>query len=81
MEDRLDFDAVEDVFGALSAAFHPDGMEGDIDPKFHALWTLFLVSAGWNEDEFWEACEDNEAECTCNGCDKVCPSREEDKPN
>jgi hypothetical protein len=54
---KMDFEGAEAVHDALCFAFFPEGLEDneEIDAKFMSLWCLFLVSAGWEEDEFWEA--------------------------
>jgi hypothetical protein len=52
----MDFEGVDMFFDGVFAAFHREGLDGDemTDPRFIALWTLFLASVGWTEEEFWE---------------------------
>ena len=67
--DKMDFESVDDVFSSLFGAFHPNGIQGEedhADPKFIALWTLFLASVGWTEEEYW-AEEENHVH-TCEKC-------------
>lgn len=62
---KLDFEGVDAVHSALCFAFMPNGLgeEDILDDKFLALWTLFLVSAGWSEDEYWEEYENHPSFC------------------
>lgn len=56
IQNKMPFDEVDHVFGALISAFHPaDIGEDGPDPRFLALWTLFLQCACWTEDEYWDA--------------------------
>lgn len=56
IQTKFAFEDVDHCFGALINAFHNDEIgEDGPDPRFLALWTLFLQCAGWSEDEYWEA--------------------------
>ena len=61
----MDFDSVYFVFDALYSAFHQDrniDVDG-ADDRFVALWTLFRISVGWeDEDEFFDILHE-EHEC------------------
>lgn len=61
---KMAFDDVYLVFDSLYSAFHAgkDIHDGNVDEHFVALWTLFLITAGYTEDEFW-ALMDQEHEC------------------
>lgn len=63
---RITFENVDFVFDALFEAFHPNGLEKDknADPRFVSLWTLFLFSVGWTEDEYWDE-HNNIYHCSC----------------
>lgn len=64
---KMDFEAVDHVFIALLEAFHPEGApEEGADAKFIALWTLFLATSGWEEDEYFTAVENHEYDLTAN---------------
>lgn len=55
IETKIPFEEVDHVFVSLISAFHPNEIgEDGPDPKFLALWTLFLECAGWDEDSYWE---------------------------
>lgn len=55
IQTKMPFEEVDHVFGALMSAFHPEEIgEDGPDPRFLALWTLFLQCASWTEDEFWD---------------------------
>lgn len=59
---KIEFEKVFEVYEALTHAFHEDllqdpeqeGKEVEPDQKMLSLWILFLLSAGWDEDEFWK---------------------------
>jgi hypothetical protein len=65
--EKFPFEDVDFVFDGLFNAFHPDGINKDDDegpdPRFLALWTLFLASAGWTEDEYWTEQKQHDYEC------------------
>jgi hypothetical protein len=52
----------------LFYAFGDEESADDVDPREIALFTLFLASVGWTEDEFWQASE--EAGEMCPDCEK-----------
>ena len=60
---KVEFEAVDEVFNALDFAFHPEGFEDDPDERFLALWRLFLISAGWCEDDYWMELEYRHHKC------------------
>jgi len=60
---RMPFEQVDMVYFSLISSFHPGKIEGDIDPRFLALWTLFLQCSGWTEDEYWEAMDAQDDFC------------------
>ncbi len=65
----MDFEGVYMVFDSLYMAFHPNGEgEDDVDNRFLALWTLFLASVNWTEDQFWDTLDSHEH--TCPDCQK-----------
>jgi hypothetical protein len=62
---KMSFDQVDFVFDALTNAFYPNGFDEDIfDDSHKALWVLFLNSAGWNEEEYWDEVKEHHT-CTC----------------
>lgn len=66
----MDFEDVYMVFDTLYTAFHAksDREEGDVDSRFLALWTLFLHSVNWTEEQFWDTLDNHEH--TCADCRK-----------
>lgn len=58
----MDFKNALMVYEALMSAFHtPEEIEKEdwvADDRFDALFTLFLVSVGWDMDEFFDALDD-----------------------
>lgn len=68
--ERFPWESVEFVFDALFSAYHPNGMDGEdhADMRFVSLWTLFLSTAGWTEEEFWAESQKREKEHTCPDC-------------
>jgi hypothetical protein len=59
IQTKMSFEDVDHVFGALMSSFHPEEIgEDGPDPRFLALWTLFLQCAFWTEDEYWEAVDE-----------------------
>jgi hypothetical protein len=62
---KMDFDSLEVVHNALIYAFHPDGLEEDedVDDRLITLFTIFLASVGWSEEEYWEAIHAHEHIC------------------
>jgi hypothetical protein len=56
--EKMSFEDVDVVFDVLHDVFHPNGLDEDKDEhpdaRFLALWTLFLSSVGWTDDEYWE---------------------------
>lgn len=53
--EKVEYEAVEMVFHSLLDSFHPEGYpEEDFDVRFSALWNLYLITAGWSEEDFWE---------------------------
>lgn len=78
---KLDFEGVDEVFNALIFAFHPNGLEGEEepDPRFHASWQSFLVTAGWSEDEFWEVSHEHDSHCPHCGSPGIPIAEEEAK--
>jgi hypothetical protein len=69
--EKMDFESVDNVFDALHFAFHPQGMDNpdyELDIRCLALWTLFLTSAGWTEDEFWAEFESRPQGNICQDC-------------
>lgn len=67
---KVDFEAVDAVFDALDFAFHPNGLakEDEPDDRFLAFWKLFLISAGWSENDYWMEAEFRSENCTCGKC-------------
>lgn len=55
--DKMTFEDVDNVFMALMAAFHPNGIEDDdgADRRMEALFDIFLEFAHWDSDEYWAA--------------------------
>lgn len=71
MTTQMAFDDVYFVFDALYTAFHHNpgpNHTGDVDERFLSFWTLFLITAGWTEEEFWEELDNSEH--TCEECRK-----------
>lgn len=67
--EMMDFEGVYMVFDSLYMAFHPNGEgDGDVDNRFLALWTLFLSSVNWTEEQFWDTLDSHEH--TCPDCQK-----------
>lgn len=68
--DRMDFECVDAYFDGLHFAFHPDGFEDDhdIDLRCLSLWTLFLASVGWTEEEYWETVAERQEAHQCPSC-------------
>ncbi len=66
--EKMDYDGIDSVHDALCFAFYPDGIseDEDLDDRFMALWTLFLASVGWTEDEYWK--EYHSRPRHCHGC-------------
>lgn len=54
--EKMDFEYIDAFHDAICYAFHPNGIGEDepLDDRFMALWTIFLYSVGWTEEEFWE---------------------------
>ena len=93
---KINFEELDYVFGALCNAFPYNDEKDDTDPRFDVLWTTALYMAGWTEDEFWEAHEieySEESECPsckaerenkccsdCESCDGCCDDEEEEQP-
>ena len=58
---KIEFEKVFEVYEALTQAFHDDILDNpekqneDVEPdqKMLSLWILFLLSANWEEEEFW----------------------------
>jgi hypothetical protein len=77
---KVPFDDVEHVFHATHSAFHAEGffndLDAEVDDRFLAIWHTFLLLAGWTEDEFWEANE-NQAH-TCPECAKEMEEHDEE---
>lgn len=67
---KMDYDGIDAVHGALLFAFHPSKLDEDeeLDDRFLSLWTLFLVSVGWSEEEYWSEWNSRPHECTCGNC-------------
>jgi hypothetical protein len=58
--ERMDFDLINDVCSELYFAFHanqPEEEDEDVDPRFLAVWGVFLATVGWTEEEYWEVYE------------------------
>lgn len=66
---KIPFEGVDAVFDSLHFAFHPDGFDDvELDDRLAALWKLFLVSAGWTEDEFWAEWDFRSENHVCDKC-------------
>lgn len=66
---KMDFEHVDSVFDVLCHVFHPEGVgNNDPDERFLALWKMFLVSVGWNEDDYWEEVDFRKDDCICPKC-------------
>ena len=65
---NLDYDHVDFVFDALHNSFdpHQDDTTDQANANFHALWNLYLLAAGWSEEEFWKTYEEQPK--TCQDC-------------
>ena len=82
---KMDYDGVDAVHDALGYAFHPDGVDDDegLDDRFMALWTIFLSSVGWNEEDYWDEYKSRPNKCICNKCVEekaLAEESAEDKP-
>lgn len=66
---KVDFEAVDEVFDALNFAFHPNGLgEEEPDDRFISLWKIFLSISGWSEDDYWMELEFRKEHCKCEKC-------------
>ena len=61
--EKMNFDEVYLVFDAMHLAFHPDGNFDEIDDRLQSLWTLFLCSVGWTQEEFWSVLDSEDSKC------------------
>jgi len=72
-KEKLEFEKVYMVYNSLFEAYHNEeevetaGEDWEVSPMFHSLWTIFLNSVSWEEDEFWEAMEvyHEGEDCSC----------------
>lgn len=78
--DKMDYDSVYQVFDTLHFVFGAGDSE-EIDERCQALWTLFLVSVGWTQEEFWAEWDRNHDE-VCSDCgEATIPNSMADKKN
>ena len=63
--EKMDFDSIDNIHGALLFAFHPEelGDDEDFDDRFIALWHIFLATVGWTDDEFWAEYKSRSHQC------------------
>ena len=61
-EKEVSFEDMDFLLSALCTAFPYNDEEDEVDPRFACLWHTALYMAGWTEDEFWEAHEEEYSE-------------------
>lgn len=69
----VDYEAVDFMYAALRNAFLTDDEDDNVYEsesfrRFLALWHLFLVSAGWTEEEYFDEREDHLSDHECPKC-------------
>jgi hypothetical protein len=64
--EKMDFDDIDSVQDTLYYVFHQN--DDNLDPRFLALWTMFLVSVGWTEDEYFNELKNRRENYTCDDC-------------
>ncbi len=69
---KIEFEKVYFVYESLFQSFHKEEQfendeEVDLDPVFLSLWTLYLNSVQWTEEEFWEEMDkqSQNQDCSC----------------
>jgi hypothetical protein len=66
--EKMDFDNIDSVQDVLYCVFHHHKNDDDLDPRFLAIWNIFLSCVGWTEDEYFATLKERHENHVCDAC-------------